>query len=525
MKPLWNFRRRGRKSQATVSNDVTLSDVLTRYDVVEVVPGGEGHEPFVLVTDRAAEPSKELAETSNISFAEIGTSSPSPFTSFVRQEYNAKLRGLRGLEVYDQMRRSDGTVRGTLRLIKTPVLGARWFVEPASDSERDKAVADFVHKCLTEYMSISFPQLLTEALLMCDFGYYMFEKVWEPRIIDGQPRIVWKKLAPRHPMDVKQWHLDSGGGPRAVSMYAPHDFVPNIYGGPQSLTDDIVIPINKLLVFTFDKEADNIQGISVLRSAYKHWYFKDQLYKIDAIQKERHGIGIPVIKLPVGFKREDRVAAEDLGRNLRTNERAHVVLPPNWDLIFAKVEGNPVDAMKSIEHHDARIRENILATFLSEHRGGVRTEDQALFLKATRFIADVVCDTFNHYAIPQLVDFNFSRGLSGYPKLRARRIGESEDQRTLSFTIRNMVGAGVIEPDDVLEAFVRKELDLPLKDFDTARQIVIDHNDDVEEEENQERPEQNPRQRGQRVGLPRQQSRPPVGPPRSNAGVDRSGGQ
>src|SRR5690606_38715971 len=115
--------------------------------------------------------------------------------------------------------RQDGTVGGVLRLLKTPVLGARWFVEPASDSKKDQEIADFVWKCLTEYQTISWTQILTESLLMIEFGYYMFEKVFDVRIIKGQPRIVWQKLAPRHPMDVKKWRKDGGGGPAGVEMY------------------------------------------------------------------------------------------------------------------------------------------------------------------------------------------------------------------------------------------------------------------------------------------------------------------
>lgn len=496
---LWDWVRRGRESQASVS----LADVVSRYDVVEVVPRGPDHEPYIVVTDRVSvDPSQagspiKFAELTGSDLRELGTTSLSPFTASLREEYNSELRDAQGLIKYDRMRKSDGTVRGTLRQLKTPVLGARWFVEAASDSDQDKRIARFVEDCLFNYMSVSFTQVLTEALLMAEFGYYMFEKVFEYRVVNGQLRVVWRKLAPRHPMDVKEWHYDANGGPKAVEMYG--------YG----VREDVKIPIEKMLVFTFDREAGDMRGISVLRSAYKHWYYKEQLYKIDAIQKERHGIGIPVIKLPVGFSPGDRTAADELGRNLRTNERAHVVLPPNWDLIFAKIEGQPVNALESIEHHDTKIRSNILADYVASTEGAAKIGHE-LFIKATRFVADIVCDNFNLYAIPQLVDFNYARVPNGYPKLRARRIGETEDQRTLSFTIRNMVGAGVIKPDDELEKFVRKELDLPPIDAATVREIA--------------KPQLPAAPQPSRVGPPRQ-TPPSATPPRGNGGVDRSGGR
>jgi hypothetical protein len=470
---------------------IDMNELMSKYDLQEVVLN-DG-EPFIVVSEREA--STKLADATTVSLGEIGSSSPSPFTSQSRREYNSDLYGIKGLEQYDRMRKGDGAVRGTLRLIKTPVLAARWFVEPASLSKKDVKIAKFVEDCLWEYTSYSWSQTLTEALLMCDFGYYMFEKVWEERLIDGVPRLVLKKLAPRHPMDVAKWHFDYNGGPQAVEFFPPNSY---------ALDDNIVIPIKKMLVFTFDMEAGNIEGISVLRSAYKHWFYKEQLYKIDAIQKERHGIGIPVIKLPMGFSADDKRIANELGRNLRTNERAHVVLPPNWDLMFAKLEGQVVDALKSVEHHNSMIRENVLGSFLD---GNVNTkdEDQVMFLKATRFTAAIIADVFNNYLIPELVQYNF--GKAELPKLKARRIGETVDQRTLSFAIRNLIGANVIKPDDALEEYVREEMDLPRADPSTARETAT------------------PQAGNSAVAGPPRQGPPTAKPAAANAGTDKSGGQ
>lgn len=417
--------------------------------------------------------------------SELGTAVASPWTAWTRREYNQDLFGLKGLQVYDKMRKSDGTVRGTLRLAKTPVLAAQWGMKPASDSQRDKNIRDFVWNNLNTWMSMSLPQFITESLLMLDFGYYMFEKVFahgEDVTMDPKARgkIVWKKFAPRHPMDVKEWYFDLNGGPLSVDMWAPpvqmtgagtpgvNSTVPNNFEGGviQAYQRWINIPIDKLLVFTFDKEAGNIEGISILRSAYKHWYYKDNLYKIDAIQKERHGIGVPVIQLPVGYSQDDKILADQLGRNLRTNERAHVVLPPAWILEFAELRGNPVDCLTSIKHHDDMIPQGILGRFMNSEKTSIE-EQHTLFLKATRFTADIVLDIMNKYAIPQLVQLNWGRAI--YPQLYAKRIGEQEDWRTQSFTLRNLVGAGIIVPDQPMEDQLRDEMGLPPAELATAR--------------------------------------------------------
>lgn len=510
-------------------SDLTLLNVVEKFDLVDVGHSDDG-TPFIVVSEKGNSGTPiQLKESADIN--EIGTSSPSPFTSEIRREYNRDLQGLKGLQKFDRMRKSSGVVRGTLRTVKTPVLSGRWFMKPYDTKKRNQNAAEFVGRCLFEYMSISFPQVLTEALLMCDFGYYMFEKVWENRIIDGQMRTVLKKLAPRHPMDVKEWKYDANGGPAGVVMYTTDETGYRYH--------EVYIPIEKLLVFTFDREAGNIEGISVLRSAYKHWFFVETLEKIDAIQKERHGIGIPVIKLPPGFSPADKIAAQDLGANLRTNERAHVVLPPMWDLLFAKLEGNPVNALESMEYHDARIRENVLASFQG-NESPTKEEDQTMFLKATRFIADIVCEVFNLHLIPQLMSYNFER--VDAPRLMVRRIGEQQDWRTWSFALRNLIGAGVIRPDDKLEAYAREEMDLPEADPETARDPKTGQN--LKEKAAQEAaaaeaaaaaqeqvdPNQPPANGGKQnmgqnqVGLPRQSPLPPVGTGSTRSGTDRSGG-
>jgi hypothetical protein len=263
------------------------------------------------------------------------------------------------------------------------------------------------------------------------------------------------------------------------------------------------LPIEKLVVFTYDREANNMEGISLLRSAYKHWYYKNGLYKIDAIQKERHGIGIPVIKLPPGFTPADKDLANELGRNLRTNEQAHVVLPPYWELIFAKIEGQPTDPMESIGHHDREIYKNTLGQFLDTGAAASKEQEIDLFMKAMRFTAQIVLSMINKHAIPQLINFNYP-GVTRYPTLRARRIGEANELRTLSFAFRNFVGAEAIIPDDKLEEWIRDEMDMPQPDKATAR-----------EDEPEEMPPTGGTPRPPQVGPPRQ------GPPSAKQGQNQ----
>jgi hypothetical protein len=417
---------------------ITASELISTYDIVDATPG----KGYVVVAEKKLSdpPLGELGQASASSWNQLGTT-----------EYNADLIGQNGIRMYDQMRRGDGQIRGLLRLAKTPVLGARWFVEPASSSKQDAKVAKFVEDCLTRYMTMSWPRLLREILLELDFGWYAFEKVFD--IYDG--KVVWRKIAPRHPALLEEWIYDSNGGPNGARFFRQFS----------NQSASVFIPIEKLLVFTHEQEGGNMEGISVLRPAYKHWYYIDNLYKIDAIQKERHGIGVPVIKLPPNFSTNDKSAADNLGANLRTNERAHVVLPPMWDIMMLKMEGNPVDSLASAQHHGKMMYESILAGFMI---GEGAKDGQAMFEKSCRFVADEIRDVFNKWAIPELVAYNW-KTVDKFPELKVRRLGDTVDWRTISFAIRNFVGAGVIIPDDAMEDWVRDELDLPRADPTTKR--------------------------------------------------------
>jgi hypothetical protein len=483
---------------------VGLQEILDNFELVGA--SGAGEDPWIIVAER--EPVN--VDTTRLSEElvrgpELGSSSPSPWTAWTREEWNPKLRDKNGINEYYKMKRLDGMIRGMMRQWKTPVLSAHWFVEPGGDSARDLNAAEFVHDNFFsgQHLNMSWLRLLEEILLMGDYGHSVFETVYK---LDSDRKVRLRKLAPRHPADIRQWLWDGHGGPDGVEME------PIELGGDGQ---GIVIPISKLVIFSHEAEGGDLRGTSVLRSAYKHYVYKDTLYKIDAIQKERHGIGVPVIKLPAGYNDNDKRVAENLGRNLRTNERAHVVLPPMWELLFAKLEGNPVDCLASIKHHNEMIMANVLANFMTDPK--TKKENLESFYKSTRYVAECITDTLNMHCIPELVDLNWSR--VKYPMLRARRIGEWEDQRTQSFTLRNFVGAGLLTPDEPLEEFLRRENDLPPPDLATRRVPV------TPQAPGQPGGEPNAPEppKPARTGPPRQADAN-AGTPQRNAGRDRSGG-
>lgn len=369
------------------------------------------------------------------------------------------------LRTYDRMIRADAQVRTSLNAIKVPVLTSTWFVEPASDNQLDVDAAEFVDYNLFSNMSVSWARFLEQCCRFLEYGCSVFEQVyemkqWKPAGPNRNSRdlIMLRKLAERPRLTIEGFEYDENGGPKTIvhQKLDPENRKP---------AETVRIPIEKAVVFTYDQHGSNLDGMSVLRSAYKHWYMKEHFYNIDGIQKERHGIGVPDIQPPPGYKTSDLQYARDLGRNLRANQKAYIIRPPGWFVGFAEVKGNLVNALESAEHHDLMIARNVLLQFInqgtSSSSGSRATSATAydLFLKSLQHVANIIADTVNNYVIPNLVRYNFD--VARLPKLAFRGVGDSKDIQQVAAGLSNLVDARIITPDKLLETKIREEFGWP----------------------------------------------------------------
>jgi hypothetical protein len=225
--------------------------------------------------------------------------------------------------------------------------------------------------------------------------------------------------------------------------------------------------MEKLVVFTFDQQGGGIDGMPILRSAYKHWIYKDKLYTIDAIQKERHGMGVPMAVIGPGASPEDIKLVDEMLANIRTNEKAYIRTVQSIPISFAELKGQPVDVMKSIEHHDNMIMKNILVQFINagsstEGGGGSRASGATqmdMFMKSMRHIATTICEAINLYLIPNLVAYNFDT--DQFPQLKVRNVGETRDLQMFAAALKNLKDSNLISVDEATENWIRDMFDMP----------------------------------------------------------------
>lgn len=385
---------------------------------------------------------------------ETGQSGTSAFSGIITEEYLGTLNGTAGITIYDKMRKSDATVRAILQVITLPIRRANWFVEPASQDPADVEAADFVKHSLFDWMTITWDDFLRQALLMLPYGCMLFEKVFDMKEFEGKTYLVWKKLAPRLPKSIQSWQT------------ADHQD-----GVQQYLIDGKVvsIPMEKLVVFVNEKEGDNWWGTSVLRAAYKSWYYKTGFEHIDSVAFERQGLGVPYAKMPTGYSASDEDRAASILQNMRAHDKSYVIIPQEYDVGFLDMKATSTrDPRNSIAYHNREITKSVLAQFLelgSTNIGSraLSTDQTDLFLQSIEAVANAIKDVMNKYAVQQLVDFNFN--VQQYPKLVYNGISRV-DADVLSTAYQRFTQSKGIVPSAGDEKYFREMLGLPERDPD-----------------------------------------------------------
>ena len=139
------------------------------------------------------------------------------------------------------------------------------------------------------------------------------------------------------------------------------------------------IPMGKALLFRTKSRKDNPEGRSILRSAYRSWYFKRRIQEIEGIGIERDLAGLPVITAPEKvdiFKNEPRMQQlkaelQRYVKNIRRDEEEGVILPFGYKLELLSTGGSrQFDTNAIINRYDTRIAMTVMADFiLLGHQG------------------------------------------------------------------------------------------------------------------------------------------------------------
>lgn len=412
-------------------------------------------------------------------FTELGSSGLVHFAGRVYEEFLPELTQERGRKVFKQMRDNDPIVGAILFAIEMLIRKVNWRIQPASNEEEDVIVAEFVESCM-EDMSHTWDDMMSEIMSMLVFGWSYHEIVYKRRLGNGNDAtrrskfddglIGWRKIAIRSQDTLYKWDFDENGGINAMIQQAPPKY---------RLSR---IPIEKALLFKTTSRKNNPEGRSVLRNAYRAWYFKKNIEEVEGIGIERDLAGLPVAWIPPELLSEDASPQEkqvlqeikSIVQNVRRDEQEGVVFPlaydeegnKMYDLELLSTGGSrQFDTDSIISRYDQRIAMTVLADFIligHESVGSFALADEKsnLFSMALSSWLDSIAEVFNRHAIPRLLKVN-GIGLDNVPKLVYGEIDDI-DLETLSDYINTLAGAGMpLFPDDKLEQHLRDVADLP----------------------------------------------------------------
>lgn len=412
---------------------------------------------------------------------EIGRVGQRRYGGIFYEEFLSELRGRKGAEVFTEMSNNDETIGAILFAIEMLVRQASWNVEPGGSTAKDREAAEFVKSCMDD-MQQTWIDTISEILSFLTYGWSFHEIVYKRRM--GRTKdnrtsskhddglIGWMKLPIRSQETLYQWEYDDQDNLIGMTQMPPPDF------------GLITIPMNKAMLFRTRSRKDNPEGRSILRTAYRSWYFKRRIQEIEGIGIERDLAGLPVITTPEGmdiWDKDDedmnaiRTGLEAMVKNIRRDSTEGLVLPFGYTFELTSTGGSrQFDTNSIIARYDTKISQTVLADFIQLGHESVgsfalSSDKTNLFSMAICAFLDIICQTFNSQGIPALIDINGDHfaGVTDYPRLTHGDI-EDVDLATVATFIKDMTSIGVIIPDESLEDYVRQLGKLPKRTTDTV---------------------------------------------------------
>jgi hypothetical protein len=413
-----------------------------------------------------------------VDLSEIGTTGLRRAGGFITEEFLPSLQQVRGTKVWREMSDNDPVIGAMLYAIDKIVTRLDWRIDAYDETPEAAEIRQFIEECLYD-MSDSWDATLSGILSMLTFGFSYHEIVYKQRAGDSKDpkkrskfddkKIGWRKWPIRSQETLNNWRLDLNGGIQGAIFLDP------------STGRRFDIPIDKALLFRTTTVKNNPEGRSLLRNAYRPWYYKRRIEEIEAIGIERDLVGLPVAHVPPEYLSSSRTDAQAavLGRiqeivtRVKRNEQEGVIFPVMYDEAGHKLfdltllnsgGSRQFDTDKVITRYDTRIAMSILSDFilLGHDRVGsfsLGSSKIDLWTMAVDAIAQSISEVINSHAIPRLLRINgMNTNLTpelAYGDVSAVNLTEMAD------FVQKLTASGVLTPDENLENYMRELGKLP----------------------------------------------------------------
>lgn len=423
-----------------------------------------------------------------VNYKQLGVSGLRRYGPYVYEEFLPELRWPYAGRIYQEMADNDPVIGAILYLAEMLIRGTTWRVEPASNSAADKEAADFLKSCMDD-MEMSWANTISEILSMLTYGFSFHEIVYKVRrgpdernpkykskYTDG--RIGWRRLPIRAQTSLHEWTFNKEGDVVAFVQMAEPDF---------KITS---IPMSKGLLFRTRVSRDNPEGKSLLRNAYRPWFFKKHFEEIEGIGIERDLAGFPVLKAPEDldlWNNEDermvalRTRAEELVASVRRDSEEGILLPAGWELTLLSSGSNrQINIGETIDRYDNRIAITMLSDIIligNNKAGSFALADtkQSMLAAALQSQLYNISDVFNDKAVPDLFRYNSFPDITEYPKIVPGQI-QTPSLKEVALVLRAM-GLNIAGDLD-MQNYLRSILGMPYLSEETFEQVYLKQSED-----------------------------------------------
>lgn len=422
-----------------------------------------------------------MSDRKTVNFKQLGVSGLRRQGPYVYEEFLPELRWPFAGKVYQEMSDNDPVIGSILYLAEMLIRGTTWSVEAVSQRAEDREAAEFLESCMHD-MDTSWANTICEILSMLTYGFSFHEEVYKvrrgPHEKDGRykskysdGRVGWRRLPVRAQTSLHEWEFNKEGDLTAFIQCAEPDYKIRR------------IPTSKGLLFRTRISRDNPEGKSLLRNAYRPWFFKKHFEEIEGIGIERDLAGFPVLTAPQDLdlwnEEDERMVklksnAEQLVASIRRDSEEGVLLPYGWDLkLLSSGSSRQINIGETIDRYDNRIAITMLSDIIligNNKSGSFALADtkQSMLAAALQAQLQNIADVFNSKAVPDLFAYNDFAGITELPQIVPGQI-QTPSLKELAQVLRSM-GLN-IAGDMKLQNYLRHILGVPELDEETFNDV------------------------------------------------------
>lgn len=356
---------------------------------------------------------------------------------------------------YDKMLK-DPQIKAGFELIRNFLLSRKLMITPAdTDDEEGAMIAKEAEDMLSYDMDYPLRKVRNDMYLAMVYGFSVGEIVWGTD--DDEEQIHIRKIRPI-PIDT-----------------LPDPFVYDEYGDLEMIIqedpeggDEIEIPPEKCLIYTYDEQFGDKRGHSILDACYDNWFMKQKLLQWWNVYLQKHeGPTLAAFIENPSFKEEYQDMLEDVREG-----RANITAGVN-DRVEVLESAHRGEGFKdAIDYHDTMIfRKMNIGTLLLGEQGGSgayaqsKTQYDTLAVFLDGIHEDIAIELQSK--LNEWVDMHYN--VEEYPRLRFESF-EEKDIMELINGLKPLIDAMAIDPTDqwfkqVIADAVQKYTDVDMNEF------------------------------------------------------------